>query len=83
LKVKKCELCSAETRSGYYIDIYYYTGVTTPISGCDRCRELLRDAKDRLDNNKPIANVDQKICLLYLLMAATNHLRENIFVTKR
>jgi hypothetical protein len=79
VKAKICALCHSETRSGYYIDIMYITGVTTPLPGCDECRELLRAAKERIDNGKPVQDTHQKIRLSYLLGIAKKILDDSIY----
>ncbi len=78
MKVKICELCHAETRSGYYIDIMYITGVSAPIPACDECRELLREAKERIDSGKPVNDAKQKVRLSYLLGVAKARLDATI-----
>lgn len=78
MKGKVCELCTIETKSGYYIDIMYITGLPKPIPACDQCRELLKAAKDRIDSNKVVAELDQKIRLGYLLRVALTHLEKSI-----
>ena len=78
MKAKKCELCDTDTRENLHLDIMYFTGVSLPIPACGRCSELLKQAKDQIDRNKRVIELDQKIALAQLLRCATRYLEASI-----